>query len=609
MSDQIKISGIEIDFAILRGRNLVAKDRNIFNQKTTSDPYVKFYLDGKYRGQTKVVWKDLNPTWNHKFKINLSTDESNNMVAKFKNGEEPQFSLCIFDKDEFSEDDNMGVVRGKLSLTDKPCTKWMKVEKSTSDSKPVTGEVEVKMAVSVRKLLTATRGSSLGVKGTIKVNLSWNIENGSNTDLDTSCVAVASNGSVLMNETVYFAKLENSNASVKHSGDVQSGGGKGEIITCNLHLIKRQVKALYFILTVATPDKSFEDVTSAMVSVENCDTRCTLCHFTPSIVGDNTAMFLMRFLREDDGYSWVMTIIEDTDHTARDFGTLIPELKGYSKDFAPHVVVDPHDRIAIMRKGGAPIRLRDYGSTNQPIPHKVTFGLAWDVTNGRNIDLDASVICLDSSSRSLDIIYFRKLRSMDGAIIHGGDEREGDEEGDDEKIYLNLELLNRNVAELVFVITSYSGQELDDVSKASCHLFDTLSNADIASYTLSNNHALDKKRGLIMASLYKDSDESWCMRIISEPSAVGKVPQDLVEKTKSFLKNNPPIPPAVAPEPEIIVNEMPQDVDITVDPSGVPIHEVANKIFIPGVDTPVIPMSGVASSAPAAGNNVFVPKY
>lgn len=608
MSDQIKISGIEIDFTIFKGRNLVAKDRNLFNQKTTSDPYGKLYVDGKYRGQTKVVWKDLNPTWNHSFKINLSTVESNRMFAKSKNGEGPLFELFLFDKDEFSDDDVMGVVRSKLSLTDPPCTKWMKVEKTAPSSKPVSGEVEIKTAVSVRKLLTAVRGNSISVKGIINVHLTWKIENGSNTDLDTSCVALNENGRILMDETVYFGNLGNSNASIHHSGDVQSGGGKGEIITCNLHSIKRHVKALYFILTVATANRSFEDVKSAMVSVENVTTKCVLCNFTPSLVGDNTAMFLMRLLRKEDG-SWIMTIIEDTDHTARDFGTLIPEVKGYSKDFAPSIVVDPHERIAIMRKGGAPVRLRDYASANQPIPYKVTFGLAWDVTNGRNIDLDASVICLDSSLRPIEIVYYRKLRSKEGAIIHGGDEREGDEDGDDEKIFLNLQLLDPAVAQLVFVITSYSGQELDDISKASCHLFDTVTNTDIASYTLSNNHLLDKKRGLVMASLYRDNDESWCMRIISEPSAVGKNPQDLVGKSQTFLRNNPPPPTAVVPEPEIIVNEMPQDVDITVDPI-VSIHEVANDIFIPSTVVPTT--NAVASSRPNTGTSsagVFVPKY
>ena len=37
MSTQIEISGIELTFTIFKGRNLVAKDRNFLNQKTTSD--------------------------------------------------------------------------------------------------------------------------------------------------------------------------------------------------------------------------------------------------------------------------------------------------------------------------------------------------------------------------------------------------------------------------------------------------------------------------------------------------------------------------------------------------------------------------------------------
>ena len=35
--DQTEISSIEIELSLKRGRNLVAKDKNIFGQKTTSD--------------------------------------------------------------------------------------------------------------------------------------------------------------------------------------------------------------------------------------------------------------------------------------------------------------------------------------------------------------------------------------------------------------------------------------------------------------------------------------------------------------------------------------------------------------------------------------------
>lgn len=35
----------------------------------TSDPYVKFKLDGKTFYKSKVVYKDLNPAWNETFSV------------------------------------------------------------------------------------------------------------------------------------------------------------------------------------------------------------------------------------------------------------------------------------------------------------------------------------------------------------------------------------------------------------------------------------------------------------------------------------------------------------------------------------------------------------
>merc|ERR1712038_1440235 len=306
-------------------------------------------------------------------------------------------------------------------------------------------------------------------------------------------------------------------------------------------------------------------------------------------------MFLMRLMRDDFG-SWKMTIIEDTDHTARDFGSLIPEIKSYSRDIVPNIHVDPRERIAIMRKGSA-IRIADYCNVKGTIPERVVFGLAWDVTNGVNIDLDASAICLDRSLNVVDIISFKKLKSDDRAIVHGGDEREGDEVGDDEKIHLFLENLNPSVAHIGFTVNSYSGEELDDVKRASCHLFDSETKVDIASYKLSNNHALDKRTGLVMASLYRD-DGAWCMRIISE-AAHGRWAKDLVDELQAFIRNNPPPPPAEVPEPEIVVNQMPEDVEIVVEPAQ-SAHEIdTSNIFIPPVP---------AAKKPSAGG-VFVPTY
>lgn len=79
----------------------------------------------------------------------------------------------------------------------------------------------------------------------------------------------------------------------------------------------------------------------------------------------------------------------------RDFCSLSPEIKGYTRDLVPNIQIDPHERVAVMRKGGT-ITVRDY-LPNHQLPNWLTFGLAWDVTNGVNIDLDASIRSADKS--------------------------------------------------------------------------------------------------------------------------------------------------------------------------------------------------------------------
>ncbi|KAG7236961.1 hypothetical protein INR49_032968 [Caranx melampygus] len=53
-----------LNINLKEGRNLVIRDRC-----GTSDPYVKFKLDGKTFYKSKVVYKNLNPTWNETFSL------------------------------------------------------------------------------------------------------------------------------------------------------------------------------------------------------------------------------------------------------------------------------------------------------------------------------------------------------------------------------------------------------------------------------------------------------------------------------------------------------------------------------------------------------------
>lgn len=78
------------------GCNLVIRDRC-----GTSDPYVKFKLDGKTFYKSKVVYKDLNPTWNESFSLPVK-DINQKMFIK------------VYDRD-LTTDDFMGSATVPLS--------------------------------------------------------------------------------------------------------------------------------------------------------------------------------------------------------------------------------------------------------------------------------------------------------------------------------------------------------------------------------------------------------------------------------------------------------------------------------------------------------------
>uniref|UniRef100_A0AAX7SCT0 C2 domain-containing protein n=1 Tax=Astatotilapia calliptera TaxID=8154 RepID=A0AAX7SCT0_ASTCA len=112
------------------GHNLVIRDRC-----GTSDPYVKFKLDGKTFYKSKVLYKNLNPVWNESFSLpikdlnqklyikvydrDLTTDDFMGAASVLLSGLEMdkvnEMSLRLDDPNSLEED--MGVVLVDLSLS------------------------------------------------------------------------------------------------------------------------------------------------------------------------------------------------------------------------------------------------------------------------------------------------------------------------------------------------------------------------------------------------------------------------------------------------------------------------------------------------------------
>lgn len=98
-----------------RGKNLVIRDK----RSGTSDPYVKFKIEGKQFYKSKVVYKDLNPRWNESFSHPLRDREYN-------------IEVRVYDKNRTS-DDFMG--SSFISLRDLELHKTNEMELRLEDPK------------------------------------------------------------------------------------------------------------------------------------------------------------------------------------------------------------------------------------------------------------------------------------------------------------------------------------------------------------------------------------------------------------------------------------------------------------------------------------------
>lgn len=87
--------------------------------------------------------------------------------------------------------------------------------------------------------------------------------------------------------------------------------------------------------------------------------------------------------------------------------------------------------------------------------NSVMVGLGWECpARFGDIDLDASIICLDSEKNVVQTCMFNKLRVP--GISHRGDNTTGEGAGDDERIRIDMNKLPAKVTECHIVVNIYS---------------------------------------------------------------------------------------------------------------------------------------------------------
>ncbi len=170
---------------------------------------------------------------------------------------------------------------------------------------------------------------------------------------------------------------------------------------------------------------------------------------------------------------------------------------------------------------------------------KVRMGLGWDAMKKKglfgglktqSIDLDASCLLFDSANALVDQVWFRQLRSTDGAVQHTGDNTTGAGEGDDESIIVDLVGLSLNVKTLVFVVNSFTGQSFAQIENAYCRLIDETNGAELARFDLSGS---GPHTAQVMCKLTRDQ-QGWTMTAIGT-QASGRTFRDLLPAVAGHL--------------------------------------------------------------------------
>ena len=154
----------------------------------------------------------------------------------------------------------------------------------------------------------------------------------------------------------------------------------------------------------------------------------------------------------------------------------------------------------------------------------IMVGLGWDAktegVSGEEFDLDAVLfMCGEDGkvTKDEDFVFYNNPKSVDGSVVHQGDNRTGEGEGDDEKVLINLADVPANITKLAVAVTidkaDERGQNFGQVSNAFMRVVNVDGDVELARFDLGEDFSTET--AVIFGEIYRNGAD-WKFKAIGQ---------------------------------------------------------------------------------------------
>lgn len=161
----------------------------------------------------------------------------------------------------------------------------------------------------------------------------------------------------------------------------------------------------------------------------------------------------------------------------------------------------------------------DLTKTN-PSVKKFKVGLGWNpnAAVGGTFDIDVSAFILGADQKKVSdahFVFYNNLKSPNDFVVHTGDNKDGQGEGDDESLIIDFSKVTEAEKSIVFVVTIHEAasknQNFGQISGSFIRVCDSETNSEIVKFDLNEDFSVET--AVVFGKLY-EKDGEWKLEAV-----------------------------------------------------------------------------------------------